>query len=416
MSEQAMSEQNQLAQLNRMRRIATSLLVAMVVIFICARLWQPVWPFLSYASAFAEAAMVGALADWFAVTALFRRPLGLPIPHTAIIPENKDRIGESVANFLEHNFMTHEVLSEELAQVDFAGGIAQWLSLPDNSRAVATQTVGVIPAVLHMVEDDDVGRFLHQAMTASMGKTPFAPVAGAILSILVAGGHHQRLFDRLIGLAADALESNASYIRQKVHEGSPRWMPKVVDEKFFERLMEGVQGILEEMQQEDSPWRGHFQEALESLIDKLKTSPEYEEKVAAAIDKGLAHPLLRDYLNHVWREVKQRLLADTTSADSQAVAKLDDAIRAFSDMLLRDATVKDRLNRWLRDFAAETIVARRDLIAGLVKRVIWKWDAETVSRKFELHVGKDLQYIRINGTLVGGLVGLLLHVVADILS
>jgi uncharacterized membrane-anchored protein YjiN (DUF445 family) len=407
-----MSEQEQLAQLNKMRWIATSLLVLMAIIFIGAKLLQPAYPHLSFVSAFTEAAMVGALADWFAVTALFRRPLGLPIPHTAIIPENKDRIGGSIAHFLEHNFMTHEVLSEELAQVDFAGVAAGWLAHPEHSRAVARQLVAVVPALLRMIEDDDVSRFMQRAMARSMQSIKFAPLMAEMVSVLVAGRHHQVLFERLIAIAANVLEQNKPYIRQKVHENSPRWMPKAIDEKFFERLIDGVQSILDEMQWEDSEWRARFEAATEEFIFKLRTSPEYEEKIAGMITQSLGHPLLRNYIDDVWRDIKQMLLADTTSTDSQAVAKLDNAIKIFSRALQQDDTVRDKLNYWIRNFATETIVKRRDVIATLIKRVIQKWDAQTVSRKFELHVGKDLQYIRINGTLVGGLVGLMLHIIS----
>jgi uncharacterized membrane-anchored protein YjiN (DUF445 family) len=411
----SMQEQEQLAQLKKMRWIATSLLAVMAILFVGAKLLQPTYGYLSFVGAFAEAAMVGALADWFAVTALFRKPFGLPIPHTAIIPQNKDRIGESVANFLQHNFMTHEVLSEEMKQIDFAGAATHWLSQPENSRAIATQVARAVPAVLRMVEDEDVGHFMQKAMRHSLENIKFAPLLAEVLSVLVAGRHHQALFDRMIGIVDKALEQNKPYIRQKVHEQSPRWMPKAIDEKFFERLMEGSQNILGEMQQEDSEWRDRFQIATEELIDKLRTSTEYEEKVAAVIIKGLGHPLFRDYTDHVWRETKQRLLADTTSPESKVVAKLDDALRALSNSLMQDAAVRNKLNHWIRTFAARAIADRRDVIAALVKRVIQKWDAETVSKKFELHVGKDLQYIRINGTLVGGMVGLILHVISSAL-
>lgn len=404
-----MSEQDQLAQLKKMRWIATSLLVLMAILFVSAKALQLDYGYFSFVSAFAEAAMVGALADWFAVTALFRRPLGLPIPHTAIIPENKDRVGESVAHFLEHNFITREVLSEELAQIDFAGVAAHWLMQPMNGRAVARQMISVVPTLLHMIEDDDVGRFLQRALGKSMKDIRVAPLLAEILSVLVAGQHHQILFDRAIESAAHALEQNKAYIRRKVHEQSPRWMPKSIDDKFFEHLIEGGQSILNEMQSEGSEWRERFQAATDELIDHLRTSPEYEEKVAGVITRSLGHPLLHDYIAHVWRDIKERLLADTTSADSHAVAKLDDALRIFSKALMQDETVRDKLNHWIRSFATEVIVTRRNVIAALVQRVIRKWDAETISRKFELHVGKDLQYIRINGTLVGGLVGLVLH-------
>jgi uncharacterized membrane-anchored protein YjiN (DUF445 family) len=407
-----MLEQAQLAQLTKMRRIATGLLVLMAIVFVCAKVLEPTYGYLSFVRAFAEAAMVGALADWFAVSALFRRPFGLPIPHTAIIPTNKDRIGESLANFLEHNFMTYEVVSEELRHVDFAGAAAQWLSQPKHSRAVAAQVVSGIPAVLRMIEDEDVGRFMHTRMASALQNVRFAPFLAEIFSILIADRRHQLLFDHLIGLVAKGLEQNRPYIRQKIHEKSPRWIPKSIDERFFVRLVEEVQNVLDEMKSEDSEWRDRFQQAAEDWIEKLRTSPEYEEKIASLVTETLAHPLFRNYTDQVWQDVKRKLLADVTSEDSRAVAKLDQAIRAFSEALAGDAAVRGKLNDWIATFATRAIVEQRGVIANLVKRVIQKWDGETVSRKFELHVGKDLQYIRINGTLVGGMVGLLLHIIS----
>jgi uncharacterized membrane-anchored protein YjiN (DUF445 family) len=192
-------------------------------------------------------------------------------------------------------------------------------------------------------------------------------------------------------------------------------MPKAFDERFFERLVDGVQTTLDEMRGADSEWRDRFRAVIDEVIENLKVSPEYEEKVAHAIGQGLSHPLLRNYLNQVWQELRARLLADAMSADSALVARLDGALHSFSTTLAADPAVRDKLNEWARNFAAEAISGRRHLIADLVKRVIRKWDAETVSRKLELHVGRDLQYIRINGTLVGGCVGVLLHAVTLVL-
>ncbi len=210
-------------------------------------------------------------------------------------------------------------------------------------------------------------------------------------------------------MIANALEENRPFIRQKVHESSPKWLPRMIDEKLYERLMAGVHRTLDEIEDEDSQWRERFQGAVEDLIEKLATSPEYEQKLRSLLDGSLNHPLFRSYVGEVWDDLRRRLQADTGADDSRISHHLQQALLAFSGALGRNPVVQDKLNEWLRTFAAETIVARRELIVGLVRRVIRSWDAETLSRKFELHVGRDLQYIRINGTIVGGLVGLLLH-------
>ena len=396
----------------RMRRIATGLLALMAVTFVVARLLQPRYPWLSFVVAFAEAAMVGALADWFAVTALFRHPLGLPIPHTAIVPANKDRIGSSVADFLENNFMTREVLFEELRHIDFAGAAAQWLATPANSRAVSLQVVQGVPTLVRMVEDEDVGNFLQTTLANGLKNVRFAPLLAEVFDVLIADRRHQMLFDHLIGMAANALERNKDFIRQKIHEKSPRWMPRIIDEKLFEKIINESQGILDEMRQEDSEWRERFHRSAEEFIGKLRSSPEYEARIVSVVDQTLQHPLFKSYTQTVWGNVRERLMADAEKPDSRIAAQLERALAGLGAALGRDAAVQDKLNGWIRDFAANAISGRRHLIASLVKRVIQKWDAETVSRKFESYVGRDLQYIRINGTLVGGLVGLLLHLVS----
>jgi uncharacterized membrane-anchored protein YjiN (DUF445 family) len=404
-------EAQQELRLARMRRLATGLLLLMAAVFVGARLLEPRHMAFGFVVAFAEAAMVGAIADWFAVTALFRHPLGLRIPHTAIIPSNKERIGENLGNFLEHNFMSYEVVHGELERIDFAGSAAAWLVRPHHAHAVASQLTSAVPALLRMVEDKDAAQVLSDALSAGLRDVKLAPVLSRLLGVLVAGRQHHVLLEKLLELIADALERHRPYIRQKVHENSPRWLPKAIDEKFYERLMNGVQSTLADIQSEDSEWRDRFQDATEELIANLATSPEYERKLRELLDRSLGHPLFRSYAGEVWDDVRQRLLADTSAPDSRIAAHIEQALRALASALERNTALQHKLNDWIRTFAAETIVAKRELIVGLVRRVIRSWDTDTLSRKFELHVGRDLQYIRINGTLVGGLVGLILHTI-----
>lgn len=407
-----MQETEQIEQLARSRRLATGLLVLMAVVFVVSRLSQPAYPFLSFVTAFSEAAMVGALADWFAVTALFRSPLGLPIPHTAIIPRNKERIGESLANFLKHNFITQEIIREELRPIDFAGAVARWLAHPSNSQAAARQIIRSIPAILRAIEDEDVTQFMQNRLATALENMKFAPLLAEILEIVVKGGHHQLVFNHLVNVMDRTVAENSSYIRWKINENSPRWLPKAIDDKFYSRLLEAVQSTLDEMRDEDSEWRLRFQIATEDMIEQLRTSPEYEARIESVVMHAMEHPMFRNYMTQMWRDLKSRLVEDAASDDSQMAAKLERAIRNFSEALLHDTAVKNKLNQWIRLLATDAIVERREIIADLVARVIRKWDPETVARKLELHVGKDLQYIRINGTLVGGLVGLVLHTIS----
>ena len=411
--DQAAREAVQRGRLTFMRRVATGLLVAMAVLFVVARVLEKRYPGLSYVAAFAEAAMIGALADWFAVTALFRHPLGLKIPHTAIIPSNKERIGENLGNFLEQNFMSVEVVQAELARFDLAGSAAQWLTRRENVRTVSRHLVGGLPTVLQMVHNKDATRFLRDALSGSLEGVKLAPMLSRVLSVLVEGGQHTVLLERFLALVASALDEHRPYIRQKVHEHSPRWVPKLVDEKFYERLIEGVQDTLDDIRSEDGNWRARFQTATDELIEKLATSEEYEQKLQGLLSKSLRHPLFRRYVNQVWASARERLLADAESEDSRLAAHTEQALFALGRALMRNPAVQQQLNVSIRNFAAHAIVSRREVIVSLVRRVIRSWDADTLSRKLELHVGRDLQYIRINGTIVGGLVGLVLHAISQ---
>jgi len=405
-------ESLQALRLTRMRRLATGLLVLMAAVFAGARVLEHTRPGFGFVTAFAEAAMVGAIADWFAVTALFRHPLGLPIPHTAIIPANQERIGENLGSFIEQNFMNVDVVRGELERIDFAGTAAQWLGRPENARAVADQLTSAVPVLLRMTEDKDAAGVLHDALTGALKNVKLAPLLSKLLGVLAAGRQHHALLEKLLTLVSEALERHRPYIRQKVHENSPRWLPKAIDEKFYERLMAGVQATLADIEGEDSEWRVRFQAATDELIFKLGTSEEYEQKLRSLLDGSLGHPLFRSYAAQVWDDVRTRLLADTSGADSRIGAHLEQALLALAAALDRNPVVQDKLNAWIREFAAETIVARRALIVDLVRRVIRSWDTDTLTRKVELHVGRDLQYIRINGTLVGGLVGVVLHAIS----
>ncbi len=406
----------QQAGLDRMRRIAGGLLLLMALILVLTRtLGAGRSPWL-YVAAFAEAALIGGLADWYAVTALFRHPLGIPLPHSAIIPNNKDRIGESIGHFLQHNFMTRQVVRDELARVDFAGAASDWLACADNSAAVAGQLTRVVPSLLHSIDDAKVSGVMRTALAGALDAVRLAPALARILGLLVAGRQHYVLLERILGIVARALDQNRPYIRAKVHQNSPRWLPKAVDDTLFERILEGVQAILIEIQAEDSEWRSRFDRATQDMLAQLATSEEYEYKLHALLARGAAHPALLTYTADVWQALKERIEADCSAPESQLGARCADALAALGSALQRDGALRERINDWLRPVVADTIVERRDVIAAVVWRVIRTWDAETVSRKFELQVGKDLQYIRLNGTLVGGGIGVLLHAVSTALA
>ena len=342
-----------------MQRLATGLLAAMVVALAAARLLEARQPAWSWMRAFAEAALVGGLADWFAVTALFRHPLRLPVPHTAIIPANKDRIGDAFADFLERHFLTREVLSAQLVDTDIAAIVGNWLLDPVQRRWLAAQSLNALASELKP-----------------------GPLLADCLDSALAQGLQQRLFDHLIDTASGLLDEQADPIYRKVSEKSPRWMPRRFNDEFFVRLMQGMAELLDDMRAADSDARQRFAQAARSLRDRL---------AAGELDQTIAHELQR--------ALAQGLLA----------AHADQALAAFARQLAEDPALRARLNRWARRQAVILLARQRRHIVGLVRRVVHGWDPASVADRIEAYVGRDLQYIRINGTLVGGMVGLALH-------
>ena len=359
-----MDEGSRGAQSDRARhvasRFASALLLLMFLVWLLALAMREGHPGWSWLAAFSEAALVGGLADWFAVTALFRHPLGLPIPHTAILPSNRQRLADSLADFLEHNFLTAEVLAREFAQADFAALAGRWLSSPAHRRWLVRRAL------------QQGGDFLR---------------GGSVLAAWVAGAveqqRHQQLFDYLLVRASGFVDAHQAVIYRKVSEKSPRWMPRRFNDEFFVRLVEGVQELLEEMRAPGSDARAEFTALLEQL--------------AAQLDSGRVEELLAP------------LPSPALGGGRRIPRQLEFALEGLGERLLADEGWRDGINRRLREQAVQALLRQRHQIVGLVRRVVLSWDLQTLAGRTERLVGRDLQFIRINGTVVGGLAGLLLH-------
>ncbi|CAA7614087.1 DUF445 domain-containing protein [Magnetospirillum sp. UT-4] len=406
------------AQYRRMKRLATGLLLAMAVVFVAALLAQRRfdWPWLPFLRAFAEAAMIGAIADWFAVVALFRRPFGLPIPHTAIIPRNKDRIGESLGAFICNNFLAPELVAARLDALDPAGRAAAWLADPANAGAVARRGAAWLPTILAGLEDEGLARVLKASLGRGVAAVDAAPLAGRVLALMVARGRHQALLDRAVELAEDVLLANHDLIRARVAERVWRWLPRWVDRKLADTILVGLLETLGELRDPDHPWRATVQAAILDFALRLDTDPALRARVAEVKAEIAASPLLDDYLNSLWSEMKARLHADLARHDGDLSRWLEAAVAGLGRRLAADAVLRATLNRWLRRVVERNVVPYRGEIGGFIAGVVRRWDTRTLVAKLELQVGRDLQYIRINGTIVGGLAGLALYSVARLLG
>jgi len=404
------------AKVQRMQLIALVFLLAMLTMFALCAVIGPIHPAVRWVQAFAEAATVGALADWFAVTALFRNPLGLPIPHTAIIPRNKDRIGASLGAFVEHNFLTPRNVVAQLANQNPTRIAALWLSRPNNSESVARRVSGLMPQILEGLDDEDVGRFFERALMPQLERLDIARLAGFILGVLTAHDRHQAALDHALKALERWLGANRLRIEEKFSAAS-RYTPHFVDAYIVAKFVDGAIELLHEVARDSQhPMRHEFDEDVRRLVEALLNSPEYQARGAELKREFLAHIQAHNYYRDAWSALKERLSSDLEAVDSLLVANVGSILRAIAHALRDEEVLQGKLNGWLLRGVERLLTNHGHQISRLINDVVKGWDARQVSEKVELEIGKDLQYIRINGTLVGGAVGIALHAFTTLLA
>jgi uncharacterized membrane-anchored protein YjiN (DUF445 family) len=403
-------------ELTRMRIVATALLGAMAALFIATTLTNLDWAIIPYVRAFAEAGMAGACADWFAVVALFRRPLGLPIPHTAVIPNNKQRIGAALGRFISNNFLDTRVASERLAQVDFASALTQWIGDENNAEKAAQWATRLAIQAIEGVPSADLGRFVGEITRRGVAAIPAAPLASKALAVLWAQGEAQELLDQALDFAEAALLRNKDYVLQKVSEQSYRWAPKWIDGMIAGRVMNGLLATVREMHDPNHPWRGELSAAVENLISDLATDPEFYARGEALKAELLENPVFHEQVRALWQEIDGGLYSHSGDRAELTRKVIDAALRALGGWLRDHPALRAKFNRQLRLVILRVLLPRRQEVAGYVTQVVDNWDSATLVNRLELQVGKDLQYIRINGTLVGGLVGLTIFAASKVIA
>ena len=403
------------AALVRMRIVATALLVAMAAIFLVSRTLVAVHPGWGYLRAFAEAAMVGGLADWFAVTALFRHPLGLPIPHTAIVPRNKDRIGDQLGQFLRDNFLVTAVIARRSRMLDVAGAVSRWLTDPAEG-AGGRFRLGASKLVAQMLEALDptrLGGMVKGAVGNRLRETQVAPLMGSLLAAAMKEGRHKPLLDAVIRWSSDALGANDHLIRQIVHERAGsilRWTG--LDETVADKLINGLEKLLADMADDPGhPLRLRAEDGLDRLAFDLRFDDRLRGRVEAMKEELLANAAMQRWLDGLWEQARAALLAIARDPERAMAGKLGDVLRQLGDTLRDDRHLARTINRFVRRVAVGIAVDYGDAIVRLVSETVRGWNAQTITRRLENAVGRDLQYIRVNGTLVGGMVGLVIHAV-----
>ncbi|HMI18799.1 MAG TPA: DUF445 domain-containing protein [Sphingomonas sp.] len=397
----------------QMRIIATGLLVAMAGLFLLARTFEPTHPAWGYVRAFAEAAMVGGLADWFAVTALFRHPLGLPIPHTAIIPRNKDRIGDSLASFLRSNFLVPRIVARRMAKLDVARAIGRVLASPPREGAMRAGAGNLAETLLESLGDERLGQLFKSAAAQRLKALDVAPLAGKLMATAMDEERHRPMINAAILWAGRTLDANEPLFRQMIHERAGsilRWTG--LDETLSTKILDGLFRLLGDMAEDrNHPLRIRAEEALAGLAQRLQTDPELQARVAAFRDAALANPAVGEWLDGLWQNARAAMLRAARDPEAVAAGKFGEAMRQMGTSLQEDPRVRFAVNRFARRATAALVASYGDGIVTLVSETVRSWDAHTVTGRLENAVGRDLQYIRINGTLVGGLVGVVIHII-----
>ena len=403
------------ARLRRNRALATGLLLLSGAVLVGTYM-LPVESFgVLLARAASEAGIVGGLADWFAVTALFRRPLGLPIPHTAIIPNNKDRIADALGRFVERNFLAEEAVLKKLREAEATKRFTVWLAKPETAASIAESVATALPYVIRSLDDSDLQRFVQATVGEQLRKADVASILARIISVLGETGEADALIKRVLEITTDWLKKNRAYVDELVRERSPWWMPKTFDRKIASAIVEGVIDLLSELRQPKSEPRKKFKAALSGLVEELLSSPKQRSEINDAKNRILDHPDFHAWLGAVWRKSSQALLDDLAQPESETRAGLERAILLFARALQSDEAMQHHIDVLLERLAVYAISWRRE-IGTFITDVVKSWDTSVLTERLELVVGSDLQYIRMNGTVVGAIAGCVIFLASRMLS
>lgn len=406
-----------LARLKAMKLRATGLLGVAGGVFVGSSLLEAQYPWLGYVRATAEASLVGGIADWFAVTALFRHPLGLPIPHTAIVATRKERIGQVMGTFVQQHFLSRDVVAANLRSVRPAERAARWLSEPANARRVARQVAGGLAKTLDAVPDSDLKTAVSQIVNDRVRATRVAPALGKALAVVLGTERRQELLNVAVRAAADAVRENAELIRQQVRAETPWWVPGVIDDKLYRKILAAIEKLLTDIASNPHHrLRAAFDRSVQAFVDRLQHSPEMIAKAEALKEDFLADPAVSEMSEKVWQSTRTAIMRYGTAAgEREEDGPLEQGIASFGTALLGNEQLLTEIDDMIIDLAAAAVDKYRLEIGDLIARTIAGWDPEATSQRFELAVGRDLQYVRINGTIVGGLVGLLIYTITRLL-
>lgn len=400
--------------LRRIKLVATLALVACILVFLAARWLAPRYPAMAYVAAFAEAAAIGGLADWYAVVALFRRPLGLPIPHTAIVPANKDRIATNLGRFIEVNFLATAAVRTRLAEVDFALMIAEWLSDGGRAGNLSRFLTSLTPQILNAVAGSGLREFLSRRVAAQVERIDIAPAAAGLLASFTADRRHQRLFDEFLKAFGTFLadEQALAAIRDKIRDELPTVANLFrADAYLLKRIVASSSALIEEVRADpDHPLRAEFDRFVEGFIERLRSSPDYAARAERLKRDLLARPELRLLADEFFASMRDFVERDAERPDSMLGRRLTNMLVEIGRQLVAEPQLKRNINEGVVAALAAFVENQKSGVSAFIADQVRSWDVVQLTRLIELNIGRDLQYIRFNGMIVGGLAGLGLHI------
>ncbi|WP_436847896.1 DUF445 domain-containing protein [Streptomyces coeruleorubidus] len=403
----------------RMKLTATGLLLFVAVVYILAKWAQNsgAGPWAAYVAAAAEAGMVGALADWFAVTALFRHPLGIPIPHTAIIPTKKDQLGVSLGEFVGENFLSEDVVRQRLRAVGIGSRLGAWLAVPEHADRVTAELSTALRGALTVLRDSDVQAVVGEAITRRANAQEIGPGIGKMLEKIVADGGHKRVVDLVVTRAHDWLVLHRDEVMDAVEGGAPGWTPKFVDRKVGERVYKELLRFATEMRDMPAhPARGALDRFLTDFASDLQSDTDTRARIERLKGEVLGRGEVQDLIASAWTAVRSMIVAAAEDERSELRLRVRASLLSLGSRMAAERKVQDKVDKWVEDAAVYVVTTYRKEITSLITDTVASWDAEHTTRKIEANIGRDLQFIRINGTVVGSLAGLLIYTVSHALG
>ncbi|MDJ0613191.1 MAG: DUF445 family protein [Rhizobiaceae bacterium] len=407
-------EHEKLQQLKRVKRLATLVLALCFLVMVFAMTLETRYPALGFVAAFAEAATIGGIADWYAVVALFKHPMNLPFPHTAIIPNNQHRIGDNIGRFIENNFLASDPIREKLEEVDFAEEIAQWLSERSKSHSLAEFSTRLVPQMLHAVDQKGLVDFASDKIRTELEKTNLAPLVGEVMDTLANDRRQQQLMNELLTAIhrfltdEEALES----IRKKVSDELPALLNLFrADRMLMNRIIKAASALLEEIKENpDHELRAEFERFLKEYVIRLKRSKRFANRVELMKKQVLNRPEFKEIAQHTWGNIRTFLEEDVRSANPKLTSRLTDILIDAGENLKSEPKLRQEINDGMVTFLSGFVESQKENISIFVSDQVKSWDFRQLTLLIEANIGKDLQYIRFNGMLIGGLVGLVLHI------